>query len=166
MKNLIIAAVVVLLNASASVKASNGGEKAPLKSDQKSIDKKSKILGFTVVLDIGRKKKGCEGVGICKVIISTDIAGGSNDELPTLSYVTSGNGTLTFNIPTSYLKTTQPDKWKSLNGQSQFVVEEDYTLPWDVSSKLGSKEPLTVKAGSYSMVNRNNWLTIIIGDAL
>jgi hypothetical protein len=164
MKNLIVATVALLLNAPVFVKASNGLEKTPVKSEHKSIDKKSKILGVTITLDIGRRKKNCEGIGICRVVISAELAVRGNDELPSLSYVANGNGTLTFNIPTSYLKTTQPDKWKSLNGQSQFIVEEDYTLPWDVSSKLGSHETLTVKAGSYSMINRNNWLTIVIED--
>ncbi len=163
MKKLIIAAMLMFLGTSVRVSASNGGEK-PLEKEKSTVENSINI-GIGLEIDFGRRSRACDGRGLCRVKLAVE-----TDPTAQGRFISNGNGTgdgtLTLSIPIDYIVKTQQDKMQNFKGQTEFVVEEDYTLPVDVSTKLGAKGTLTIKAGNYPMSLRDRIYTIIIGDML
>ncbi len=155
--------MLMFLGTSIRVSASNGNEK-PMEKE-KSTTEKSINIGIGLDIDFGRRSRACDGRGLCRIRLAVE-----TDPTSQGRYLNDGDGTgegtLTLSIPIDYIVKTQSDKLQNFTGQTKFVVEEDYTLPADVSAKLGAKGTITIKAGSYHMSLRDRNYTITFGDML
>ena len=157
MKNLIIVTMILFMGMPSLISSENKGDKPLEIRKERKVNSGSRSL--TVEIEYGRWSKGCRGFGVCKIIIVEDAVNS-----PVLEYQNKVNGSLTLEIPVDYLKSERPDKLSYFTNQSQFVMEESYTIPADVSAKLGSKQTLTIKAGTYPMTFKNNVYTIVFED--
>jgi hypothetical protein len=157
MKNLIIVTMFLFMGVPSLISSENNGDK-PLEI-RKEMSVKSGGYSVHIEITIGRRSKDCRGYSLCSARTVEDAV-----NAPLIGYQNMDGNLLTLEIPADYIKTTQPEKLNYFTNQSQFVMEESYTLPTEVSAKLGSKQSLTIKAGSYPMTFKNNVYTIVIED--
>jgi hypothetical protein len=76
------------------------------------------------------------------------------------------DGTLVLDVPLEYITSSQPNQLPNFKNQKEFVVEEDFTFPQDVSSKLGVEGALVIKSGHYAMTYQNRTWRITLPDLL
>src|ERR1043166_8379165 len=94
---------------------------------------------ITTKVYFGKSSKGCSGFGVCKA--RTTIQSGA---LTATWEFNPETGTLVLDIPEEEL--TGHDGQII---QSQFIQEEDYTLPADLCRQLGATRQLLIPAGKY-----------------
>lgn len=164
MKNLLTVTLTVMLigiaipSKSSNNPIDNTNIAASLK-EKLSIVKKTGGPTITITCTFGRGTE-CSRKGVCSISI-----GGSWSVKPTASY-DEGAGTLTLKVSRNYINESQPDKMENFTGQTQFIVEQNYTLSQEASVALGADHILVIKAGSYRMNFIGDIYTIIIGDML
>ena len=62
----------------------------------------------------------------------------------------------------SEVKEKTPQQWQYFKTHDQYPFDEDFPLPEDLWSSLGSKEPIVIKTGSYPISYKNGVFEIII----
>jgi len=111
-------------------------------------------IKISITLELGRKSKGCRGIGLCNISANVSIENrSSNVNPPPRENTATGmawiedDGTLTieFNLGSMTYSTYQ-----SFFGTGEFSLVENFVLSADVSSKLGIKG-YTIKAGQYDV---------------
>lgn len=97
-----------------------------------SVEVDVRTVGITIGVDVGRRSKGCTGLGICRVWIEFDLRQGT---VPTIASLHDSTLTLLF---TSEL----PEQGEV------FTVEDDLQIDSALARLLGAKG-LTIRKGSY-----------------
>lgn len=102
-------------------------------------------ITITVKVGIGRhSQSGCPKFGLCSVTISGTV----NEQL---SYYDELN-TMDIQLSRSQIQKEQPDKLVYFEGKNSVTFEEDYTFPPDIQEALKSDHPLTVPAGTDTLI--------------
>lgn len=125
---------------------------------------------ITITINIGARSKGCEGFGICSIIISANLALDANRPSNNSSVGTADvvNGKMTINFKKSSMTREAIAKYFA-NGQ--FKVDEDYQVaqeivaPRDVATGQASGkrqyEPLIIRKGVYNVKDNGDSLTVV-----
>ena len=127
-------------------------------------------LRITITINIGARSKGCEGFGICSIIISASLSTESNRPSNNSSVGTADvvNGKMTINFKKSSMTREAIAKYFA-NGQ--FIVDEDYQVaqeivaPRDVATGQASGkrqyQPLIIRKGVYNVKDNGDSLTVV-----
>ena len=126
-------------------------------------------LKITITINIGARSKGCEGFGICSIIISASMASDANKPSNNSSVGTADvvNGKMTINFKKSSMTREAIAKYFANN---QFRVDEDYQVaqeivaPRDAATGQASGrrqyEPLIIRKGVYNVKDNGDSLTV------
>lgn len=110
---------------------------------QQGITIKSGDIEIDIDVNFGRKKLECKKFGICEF---PDITG--EKKITSLSYNTQLN-MLVFKVEIEGLKASQSDKIQYLEGKSNIVIEEEWSLPKAIEEKLKLPNKFVCKKGTY-----------------
>ena len=125
-------------------------------------------LRITITINMGLRSKGCEGFGICSIIISASISDtnrpSNNSSVGTADVV---NGKMIINFKKSSMTREAIAKYFANN---QFRVDEDYEVsqeivaPRDVATGQASGkrqyQPLIIRKGAYNVKDNGDSLTV------
>ena len=126
-------------------------------------------LRITITINFGQRSKGCEGFGVCSIIISASLTSDANRPSNNSSLGTADvvNGKMTINFKKSSMTREAIAKYFA-NGQ--FRVDEDYEVaqdivaPRDVATGQASGkrqyQPLIVRKGVYNVKDNGDSLTV------
>ena len=125
-------------------------------------------LRITITINIGARSKGCEGFGICSIVISASISDANrpsnNSSVGTADVV---NGKMIINFKKSSMTREAIAKYFANN---QFRVDEDYEVSQDIVSPrdpasgqaTGRRQyqPLVIRKGVYNVKDNGDSLTV------
>ena len=125
-------------------------------------------LRITITINIGARSKGCEGFGICSIVISASISDANrpsnNSSVGTADIV---NGKMIINFKKSSMTREAIAKYFANN---QFRVDEDYEVSQDIVSPrdpasgqaTGRRQyqPLVIRKGVYNVKDNGDSLTV------
>ena len=125
-------------------------------------------LRITITINIGARSKGCEGFGICSIVISANISDANrpsnNSSVGTADVV---NGKMIINFKKSSMTREAIAKYFANN---QFRVDEDYEVSQDIVSPrdpasgqaTGRRQyqPLVIRKGVYNVKDNGDSLTV------
>ncbi len=100
---------------------------------------------ITIIIEIGRKSKGCKGFGWCNSKIDFYNASGLNGENTATATACIVNGRLNVEFNRSSMTEST---YQTHFGSGYFQLEEDYLLPSELAQALGVKS-YTIKTGQY-----------------
>ena len=124
---------------------------------------------ITITINIGARSKGCEGFGICSIVISASLSSDANRPSNNSSVGTADvvNGKMTIHFKKSSMTREAIAKYFA-NGQ--FRVDEDYEVaqeivaPRDVATGQASGkrqyQPLIIRKGVYNVKDNGDSLTV------
>jgi len=102
---------------------------------------------INIGLHIGKKKlPGCPGFGFCKVSISLKEPGMLTG---TTLQVDEAKNVLIIGISEKDILENQPDKLGYFRGKSSVLFEEDVIFPKEINQKIGAKNDLLIREGTY-----------------
>ncbi|MBC7774099.1 MAG: hypothetical protein H7246_01570 [Phycisphaerae bacterium] len=104
---------------------------------------------ITIIIEIGRKSKGCARFGFCDITFSLDYrsAPAPNGENTATGSAWMENGKLKIEFDRASMTNAT---YQTHFGSGYFQLEEDYVLPSDLAQALGVKS-YTVKTGKYAV---------------
>ena len=125
-------------------------------------------LRITITINMGARSKGCEGFGICSIVISASISDANrpsnNSSVGTADVV---NGKMIINFKKSSMTREAIAKYFANN---QFRVDEDYEVSQDIVSPrdpasgqaTGRRQyqPLVIRKGVYNVKDNGDSLTV------
>ncbi len=126
-------------------------------------------LRITITINMGARSKGCEGFGVCSIIISASLSSEStrpsnNSSAGTADVV---NGKMIINFKKSSMTREAIAKYFANN---QFKVDEDYEVaqeivaPRDMATGQASGkrqyQPLIIRKGVYNVKDNGDSLTV------
>ncbi|MDB5033343.1 MAG: hypothetical protein JWQ98_584 [Chlorobi bacterium] len=103
-----------------------------------SVNLDIRSLGLTIDVHIGRRSRDCQGLGICSIVISTNLASSTDRTIPTIATLHNGTLNLLFTRPL-------PEQGDVM------TIDEDIDLDPQVAGALGSRS-VTVKKGTYQII--------------
>lgn len=129
------------------------GAKAVIPSQKDEVGPK-----ITVIIEFGKKSKGCLKIGICRFTIE-DIQRQSGPVNENTAQATAwiNNGKLQLEFDRSSMTDAT---YQTHFGSGQFQLEEDFVLPTDVAFALGVRS-YTIKTGRYSLPQSTSESTMI-----
>jgi len=104
---------------------------------------------ITIIIEIGRKSKGCARFGFCDISGSVDLRSqpAPNGENTATGTAWMENGKLKIEFDRASMTDAT---YQTHFGTGRFQLEEDYALSSDVASALGVKS-YTIKTGNYTV---------------
>ncbi len=147
MKNLFLALVVTLLFSGGHI-FSNNNENEKITNPTIEIIKcdsfeniEDNLRDISISIDWGRRSRDWRGFGICGITITIDI----------VFRASSNDGGLVLNFD----EKTQKEVLSYFK-ENSIILEEDFILPSELTSRLNLKDGYTLKAGKYSIRTTDN----------
>jgi hypothetical protein len=108
----------------------------------------------TTKIELGRKSKDCNGLGIC----NTE---STNGLIECKLLFTQEINQMTFTFGSDFIENVSENIAANCR-KEQFVLDEDYIFTKIQSEKLGSSKLIVLPKGSYIIVSKNNvWVLTI-----
>lgn len=159
-KSIITTVFALFICASAFAENLNPINGTPGHENAQVISSEDGAIGIYVEVTLGRKRKDCEGGGVCKIKVGVDL------DLKVPNPGNAGGGTFEVNSKNQLVlklakSSMRPEVISSYFGRGGFLVEEDYELEADVLKALRLTEPRTIRTGQYLVADDGNVLTIV-----
>ena len=100
---------------------------------------------IVICIEIGRKRKGCTGFGICGIEIGVELSVPENNKVKANAWI--DGGTLRVEFDKSTLTS---DTYQTYFKSGVFKIEEDVDLASEVANALGISA-YTIRAGEYNL---------------
>lgn len=98
---------------------------------------------------LGRKSKGCTGLGICTAVVTTTgyCDGSVNGTLD----VDQERGSMILSLNGNDIQNIQPDKLVFFSNKTELTFDEDFTFPVEFNTAVQATKPLVIKKGTYGL---------------
>lgn len=102
-------------------------------------------IKIVICIELGRKRKGCTGLGICDIDVYIDGRAINNNQVKADAWMEGGKLQVNFDKSSMSYETYQ-----TYFGTGSFKMEEDFVLPPEIVTALGINS-YTVRTGNYAI---------------